>query len=560
MTAVMSRWRPFWRRVFVRRGSAVEGPPAEATPQAAVSLSSDVRPDDPIMEYFRTAQGVLSLDEIPVDSPALAALRDAGVQLVVPLVSQDDVLGLLTLGPRANRLDYSAEDRTLLAEIAAQVTPAVRVAQLVRLRQAEAEERERIDRELQIARSIQLTLLPRDLPSVAGYEIAALYRPAREVGGDFYDFLSLEDGRVGIVMGDVTDKGVPAALVMATTRSIMRGVAARLAAPGKVLAQVNDLLCPDVPTNMFVTCLFAVLDPATGLLRYANAGHDPPYCLRDGAVLELRARGMPLGIMPGMEYDEKQARIEPGDTVIFYSDGIVEAHDPDRQIYGFPRLASTVSAFDPTTRITLIDHVLRSLEQFTGADWDQEDDITAVTLNCVGDASDAMKPSIHSGGDGEAAAPETEPLAAFTIASVDGNEREAIRRVTEAVEPLELPRATIDRLSTAVGEITMNAIEHGNAHRADLPVEIQVLYRGDRLVVRITDAGTGPARPSYEVPDLDAKLAELQSPRGWGLFLIEKMVDGMREYHDARGHTVEIELGIGDAGKRMGGEPADDQA
>jgi anti-sigma regulatory factor (Ser/Thr protein kinase) len=335
---------------------------------------------------------------------------------------------------------------------------------------------------------------------------------------------------------------------MATTRSILRGVAARLVAPGKVLAQVNDLLCPDVPANMFVTCLYAVLDPATGVVSYANAGHDPAYGLRNGEVRELRARGMPLGIMPGMEYEERQDRIVPGDTVIFYSDGIVEAHGPRREMYGFPRLTSSIAGFEPGSGGTLIDHVLRALERFTGPDWDQEDDITAVTLSAVGKVGDppgGPKPDVESGGT---VPQDLQVLAEFEVASAAGNERDAIRRVTEAVGPLGLVRATVERLSTAVGEATMNAIEHGNAYRDDVPVRVQVLSGSGRLVVRVTDAGSGPTLQRHEAPDLDAKLAGEQSPRGWGLFLIEKMVDGLREYHDTRGHTVEIELAIGNAG------------
>ena len=149
----------------------------------------------------------------------------------MPLVTQGELIGLLNLGPRLSDQDYSGDDRRLLESLAAQAAPAVRVGQLVREQEAEIRSRERLEQELQVAKLIQQHFLPRTLPDLPGWQIDAHYRPAREVGGDFYDFIALDDGRVGIVIGDVTDKGVPAALVMAATRSVLRAAAQRLGRP-----------------------------------------------------------------------------------------------------------------------------------------------------------------------------------------------------------------------------------------------------------------------------------------------------------------------------------------
>jgi serine phosphatase RsbU (regulator of sigma subunit)/anti-sigma regulatory factor (Ser/Thr protein kinase) len=483
-------------------------------------------------------------------------MHAAGARLLVPLVSQGELLGVLTLGPRLSQQDYSLDDRTLLAGLATQVSPSIRVAQLVRLQQVEAQERERLDHELQIASLIQHTLLPRDVPHPPGYDVQAYYQPAREVGGDFYDFIPRDDGRLGIVVGDVTDKGVPAALVMATTRSVLRGVAQELERPGAVLARANDLLCPDVPANMFVTCLYAVLDPQSGGIVYANAGHDMPYLQGSAGVRELRARGMPLGLMTGMEYEEKESVLEPGDAVIFYSDGIVEAHDPRRQMFGFPRMARTVKQFSPDEAKRLVDHVLEALAEFTGPDWEQEDDITMVTVTHLGAPND---PPERRGSRWEG----WESIAEFGVPSAPGNERIAIRRVLEAADPLRLEERIRERLKTAVGEATMNAMEHGNQFHEELPVGVEVLRTENRLAVRITDSGQGADHPATELPDLDLKLEGLQSARGWGLFLIEKMVDEVHEYRDERGHTVELVLILDQSpepapnGARNGGHDAE---
>jgi len=247
-----------------------------------------------------------------------------------------------------------------------------------RSRVAEIQERERIEQELQVARQIQQALLPEMTPELYGWQLATYYKPAREVGGDFYDFLELEDRHLGLVVGDATGKGMPAALVMATTRGMLRAVAQCLDSPGEVLARVNDALYPDIPSEMFVTCFYAILDPKSGTLSYANAGHDLPYLWHGGDAEELRARGMPLGLMPEMTYEEKEVVLREGDSVLFYSDGLVEAHDPHYEMFGFPRLGALIAQHDEER--SLVDSLLEELYSFTGEGWEQEDDITLLTL------------------------------------------------------------------------------------------------------------------------------------------------------------------------------------
>ncbi|MGH9075026.1 MAG: PP2C family protein-serine/threonine phosphatase, partial [Acidimicrobiales bacterium] len=271
------------------------------------------------------------------------------------------------------------DDRQMLAALAGYAAPAIRVGQLVRQQEAEARDRERMEQELRVAQLIQQQFLPKELPELPTWQVSAFYRPARRVGGDFYDFLPLGDGRVMLVVGDVTDKGVPAALVMASTHALLRSAATRLLSPGEVLAQVNDQLCEDIPAHMFVTCFALVIEPVTGQVAYANAGHDLPYLRRAGCVVEeLHARGMPLGLMAGMSYEEKTTALGPGEGVLLHSDGLVEAHNQDREMFGFPRLAELVGRDQRGE--SLIDLCLSELAAFTGPGWAQEDDITLVSL------------------------------------------------------------------------------------------------------------------------------------------------------------------------------------
>src|SRR5919205_1985647 len=169
-------------------------------------------------------------------------------------------------------------------------------------------ERERAEQELQVARRIQQASLPDEVPELEGWQISPYFRPAREVGGDFYEFFELSDGQLGFAVGDATGKGVPAALVMTATCAFLGGVATASgsSSPGEVLAQVNEAVLARIPPNMFVTCFFGVLEPESGHFSYANAGHNLPCCCHEHAATDLRATGMPLGLMPGMSYEENE--------------------------------------------------------------------------------------------------------------------------------------------------------------------------------------------------------------------------------------------------------------
>jgi serine phosphatase RsbU (regulator of sigma subunit)/predicted ester cyclase len=241
-------------------------------------------------------------------------------------------------------------------------------------------ERERIEQELRVARRIQQASLPKEIPTLAGWQITPFYQPAREVGGDFYDFHLLSEGRVGLVVGDATGKGVPAALVMSTTCGMLQAVSEALdsSSPEEVLERVNEALTIRIPDNMFVTCFYAVLDPKSASLSYANAGHDLPYLHRNGEAEELRARGMPLGLMPAMSYEEKEIELDVGEGVFFYSDGLVEAHDPNGEMFGFPRLRALVGEHGEEQ--ALGEFLMEELYSFVGEGWEQEDDITLLTL------------------------------------------------------------------------------------------------------------------------------------------------------------------------------------
>lgn len=517
LTAVFGR--------FTRDRAARSLPDAPALPGAEPAsdpAATEIAEHDPLLAYLQAAGEPVALDTLELDSTAVRDLREAGVALVVPLISSGELIGTLNLGPRLSEQGYSTDDRRLLDSLAAQAAPALRVAQLVREQEAEARERQKIEQELQVAQLIQQHFLPTTLPQPAGWSIEAHYRPARAVGGDFYDVVERPDGRIAFAIGDVTDKGVPAAMVMAATRSLLRSAGREGLGPGGVLAQVNDLLHGDIPSRMFVTCLYGILDPRTGLLRFANAGHNLPFLQTVDGADELRATGMPLGLMPGMSYAEVDHTLERGQLLLLHSDGVTEAHAPDRDMFGTPRLREVVTA-GPLDRGGMLGRVLAELEAFTGIGWEQEDDITLLSLSWE------VPPALST-------------LEERSFPSRRGIERDALEWVAETVSDAGLDPARVENLKTAVAEAVMNAVEHGNAGDESLPVVVRVERRADEVMVAITDRGGDRTIPITETPDLGAKLRGEQTPRGWGLFLIQSLVDAVRESSDGSRHTVELVL------------------
>jgi phosphoserine phosphatase RsbU/P len=237
--------------------------------------------------------------------------------------------------------------------------------------------------ELEVARALQIAILPATFPATSGCDGAARMIPATTMGGDFYDFIELPTGQIGLVMADVSGKGVPAAFFMAVARTTLRDLAPSHSDPGACLAKANGVLCSQNPLDLFVTVFYCVLDPVTRVLRYANGGHNPPYLRRaDGSVEPLRGKGgLVLGAMPGVEFPEHAVQLNSGDRLVLYTDGVTEAFNAADEPYGEERLVAEIRGHGAGTAAGLIERICHSVTTFAGGA-PQSDDITLIVVSC----------------------------------------------------------------------------------------------------------------------------------------------------------------------------------
>jgi len=308
------------------------------------------------------------------------SVLDLGLRsiLCVPLQLKGQVTGVIYVDNRLQAGIFAPADLELLSAIAPTAAIAIENA---RLYQA-ALEQGRLERELQMAREVQARLMPRATPQLSGWEFAARWQPAREVAGDYYDFIpDHPDGSVGFVIADVTDKGMPAALFMALTRSVVRASTTAAASPAEAITQANRLICADSANGMFVTLFYGRLDPASGRLTYVNAGHNPPLLFAGGQPqpAALTRTGMALGIFSGVRYDEQIVQLAPGDWLFLYTDGVTDALNAAGERFDEGTLAQALADLRGRGADEILDGVDRALRAF-GGDRPPFDDVTLMLV------------------------------------------------------------------------------------------------------------------------------------------------------------------------------------
>src|SRR5574341_69534 len=368
------RWQP-------TEGAFIPGAQQGILREAYQSLTAHPLPavEHPFLDLLTVAEGAVGAGQgyqLPIPAP----LRELLVSSIVgiPLRAKQELVGLLIVDDPGAGAGHDLRLMNILTGIAHQAATALESASL----QASARERERLEQELEVARRIQATFIPETPPNPSGWQIAATWRAARQVSGDFYDFIPLSDGRWGLVIADVADKGVPAALFMAMSRTLLRAAAISRISPAETLMRVNELLHNDSRSDLFVTVFYAVWTPETGELIYASGGHNPPLLIthpdglrRKPAVRELRSKGMALGILPSIHVEEQTIRLALGDVLVVYTDGITEAMQADYTIWGTKRLISTLCKLHRRPAKDIMAGILAAIDRFVG-EAPQSDDLT----------------------------------------------------------------------------------------------------------------------------------------------------------------------------------------
>jgi phosphoserine phosphatase RsbU/P len=308
------------------------------------------------------------------------ALDQLNAELLVPLPGRNKLMGIMCLGPKRSQAAWSRTDMQVLQAVAQQTGLALEVSELAHSLAAEAAQRAKVNREIEIAREVQERLFPQEMPTIPGATVAGHCRPALGVGGDYYDVINLEDGRLGLAVGDVSGKGISAALLMASLRASLRGVA--LDSPrdfANLMHKVNKLVYEASASNRYATFFFAAFDPKTRRLECVNAGHNPPVLLRKGTVIRLEADGPVVGLLPYAPYTEQSLTLEPGDLLILYTDGISEAMTSDDEEWGEDRMIASASAVRNKPAADVLRAMFADADKFT-AGAPQHDDMTLLVL------------------------------------------------------------------------------------------------------------------------------------------------------------------------------------
>lgn len=297
--------------------------------------------------------------------------------LGVPLILKDKVIGAIYVDNRLQTGIFTREDIELLSSIASSAAIAIENARLYQV----AVEKGRMEQEMQMARRVQSSLLPQEIPQLEGWDFAAIWKPARQVGGDYYDYINLQNGKLGLVIADVTDKGLGAALFMASTRSALRASMPWAASPAEGIQSANTLISSEAGDALFVTLFFAQLDPHAGTLTYVNAGHNPPllYSHANNTLSSLQVTGMAMGVDGEAPYNQVEIRLAKGDFILLYTDGVTDAQGSDGVEFGLERLQQVVLENSSAGSSQLLAAIQAQIEDFAGQAA-PFDDITMLAL------------------------------------------------------------------------------------------------------------------------------------------------------------------------------------
>ncbi|HEX9935125.1 MAG TPA: SpoIIE family protein phosphatase, partial [bacterium] len=354
-------------------------------PDGSFGLSDDsgrrftFGPNEEWISVLREAKKPLGFEEVSrlVDPGiSLDRLKEMNPHILVPFLNRDVLVGILVVAEKTSRARFTAEDMTVLSVLANQAAIA---AENIHLHQ-ETLEKQRIEEDLKLAHEIQKNLLPRSCPRGDRFEFAGYNLPSREVGGDYYDFIPLLDGKIGVVIGDISGKGIPAAILMSNLQATFRISAVQAGSPAETMRIVNNQIVQTTSVEKFATVFYGMYDPARYAFAYTNAGHNCPVVRRaDGRYKYLKEGGLVIGVMENVRYRSRQITLAPEDVLVFYTDGVTEARNADEEEFGEKRLLQAIERPYNGSAQSILDSILDAVTDFSSRDV-QPDDLTLVVM------------------------------------------------------------------------------------------------------------------------------------------------------------------------------------
>ncbi len=306
--------------------------------ESMIAPAEEIAADDPVVECLAQCERPVFIDDLSecgADSQLYPRLKEWGCRLVVPIRERDDLAGILFLSEKVSGFRYSYEDINLFSVLTNQLAAGLTNSRLY----AEALEKQKLEEELNVARQIQIQLLPQSNPAGPGYALSSFAHPSRQVGGDYYDYFERPDGKIGMVVADVSGKGVPAALLVSQLQAILRAEVRMDKPLPAIISTVNQIVTETTSPEKFATLFYADWDPGRRRLTYVNAGHNYPIVVRRGGTChDLKAGGLVLGVLADATYEQAQMELDPGDVVLIYTDGLSELHNPAGEEFGEERL------------------------------------------------------------------------------------------------------------------------------------------------------------------------------------------------------------------------------
>ena len=441
--------------------------------------------------------------------------------LCIPLLVQNELLGVINIvrkyGNTAQKL--TEDDITTLTTITSLCATAIQNAILYQ----ETLNKEKLDQELKVATDIQQKLLPEKLPECSNTEFGALSIPARQIGGDYYDFFELEDGNIGIVIADIVGKGIPAGLFMATLKSILHTHMREVITPQKAMEKINHVLVHDPVVSKFVPFFYAVYNPKTHTFTYCNAGHEAPLLFTNNRFKTLETEGFPLGAAEDTEYEEKEIQLKDGDIVIMFTDGIVEARNLKENSFGYPRLKKLIKENQAMSGEDLTQEIYTQVKKFSGTA-EQHDDLTLV---CLKINSKSKKVSDE----------KPEKVIRLKTTSAKKHVKEVRKKLDDICTKMGFSDSDIFDIKLAINEAHANVIEHAyfGSEEGDILFKFEVFK--DKLKVSIKDFGQGVGQKTIKGKEED--LQDLEGS-GLGVHLINTIMDEVKFERHAAGTELKL--------------------